>query len=183
MNNLLWVDVETTGLNSYRNGIIQLSGMIEIDKEIVEEFNFRVAPFPFDMIDQKALEVNGKSKDEIQTYDKPMKVYKEFSTLVSKYANGVKLICAGYNVSFDVRFVKDFFGKNGDKNFFTLFDYHTLDVMNSALMYCHKKNVKLKNVKLATVAQHFGINADFHDAMNDIKATREVYLRILEEIG
>jgi DNA polymerase III epsilon subunit-like protein len=179
----MWVDVETTGLNSYRNGIIQLSGMIERDNEIIEEFNYRIAPFPFDMIDPKALEVNGKSRSEIQTYEKPMKVYKEFKSLVEKHANGAKLICAGYNVGFDVRFVKDFFGKNGDKNFFSHFDYHTLDVMNSALMYCHKKSLKLKNVKLVTVAEHFGVNADFHDAMNDIRATREVYLRILEALG
>lgn len=183
MNNLIWVDVETTGLNSYRNGIIQLAGMVEIEGNIVEQFNYNVAPFPFDMIDMKALEVNGKTREEIQQYDKPAKVYKEFKDLVEKYANGTKLICAGYNVGFDVRFMKDFFGKNGDKAFFTNFDYHTLDVMNSAMMYCHKKNVKLKNQKLVTVAEHFGINANFHDAMGDIVATREIYLRILDALG
>jgi len=37
---LLFLDVETTGVDNSKNGIIQLSGIIEIDGVIKEEFNF-----------------------------------------------------------------------------------------------------------------------------------------------
>ena len=40
----IFYDLETTGVDHRRNGIHQLAGCIEIDGEIVESFNFKVAP-------------------------------------------------------------------------------------------------------------------------------------------
>ena len=36
---ILYVDVETTGLVPGKNDIVQISGLIEINKEVKEEFN------------------------------------------------------------------------------------------------------------------------------------------------
>ena len=42
--NILWVDVETTGLDRHRHGIIQIAGMVEVDGEVVETFDLRMNP-------------------------------------------------------------------------------------------------------------------------------------------
>ena len=52
-------DLETTGVDHRRNGIHQLAGCIEIDGEIVESFNFKVAPNPKAIIEEEVLKVGG----------------------------------------------------------------------------------------------------------------------------
>ena len=40
----LYFDVETTGLNPYKNDIIQFACLVEINGEVKEEFETKVAP-------------------------------------------------------------------------------------------------------------------------------------------
>ncbi|MDZ7795548.1 MAG: hypothetical protein U5N56_00180 [Candidatus Marinimicrobia bacterium] len=50
----LYFDVETTGLNPAKHDITQLSGLIEIDGEVVDGFNFNLKPYDFTVIDPRA---------------------------------------------------------------------------------------------------------------------------------
>lgn len=43
---LLFYDLETTGTMYWRNGIHQLSGMVVINGEVKETFDFKVQPNP-----------------------------------------------------------------------------------------------------------------------------------------
>ena len=45
MEKLFIFDIETTGVKYWKNGIHQISGIILIDGEVKEEFNFKVQPF------------------------------------------------------------------------------------------------------------------------------------------
>lgn len=38
---LLYIDTETTGVDPMQNGIVQISGCIEVDGELKEEFDLR----------------------------------------------------------------------------------------------------------------------------------------------
>ena len=67
---ILYVDVETTGLVPGKNDIIQLSGLIEIDKEIKEEFNFKLKPLREENIQQQALDVQKRTKEEDNEHEK-----------------------------------------------------------------------------------------------------------------
>ena len=42
----MFYDLETTGLEVGKHGIHHISGMIEVDNEIKEKFDFKVRPFP-----------------------------------------------------------------------------------------------------------------------------------------
>lgn len=53
---ILYYDLETTGVKYWKNGIHQIAGMIEIDGEIVEAFNFNVQPHPKCIIEPRSLE-------------------------------------------------------------------------------------------------------------------------------
>jgi DNA polymerase-3 subunit epsilon len=121
MSKLLFLDVETTGLNAAVNGIVQLSGIIEIDGEVKEAFDYRLKPFPEDEISDEALVVSGITREELTTYEEPHKIYKKLKELLSKYVNpydrlSERFIAVGYNFQFDYDFLNSFFVKNLELN-------------------------------------------------------------------
>ena len=84
----IYIDTETTGFNPNKNGLIQLAGIIKIDGEEKERFDFKVKLFPEDEIEQKALDFNGMTLDEIGTFKEPAEIYKTFIGLLEKYIAG-----------------------------------------------------------------------------------------------
>jgi DNA polymerase III epsilon subunit-like protein len=61
-------------------------------------------------------------------------------------------------------------------------DYHLLDVMSAVQIWRREFNPKIVNIKLITVCEYFGIDANFHDAMDDIRATKEVYVKVMNAL-
>lgn len=185
MAKVLWADTETTGVNAFKNGVIQIAGMVEIDGDIKESFNFQAAPFENDVIDDKALEVNRTTVSEIRKYPKPEITYGQLVTIMGKYVNKFnkkdKFILAGYNTQFDAEMMRMFFKKNGDNYFYSYVFGGKIDVMANIMTYCHISNTAMVDHKLATACGHFGISAEFHDALDDIKATRQLYHAVLEK--
>ena len=57
-----YIDLETTGLWSYKHGVTQIAVIIEMDGHIVDQADIRCRPFPQDAIDPRALEVQGRSE-------------------------------------------------------------------------------------------------------------------------
>jgi len=86
MIKLCFIDVETTGVNHLQNGIIQIAGEIVFleglvagtdgkhNLDVIDSFNYKIKPFARDVIDEKALEVNKTTRDEINSYPEPQKV-------------------------------------------------------------------------------------------------------------
>ena len=118
----LYFDVETTGTNPEKHGLIQFSGIIEINGEIKEKFDFNIKPFESDLIEEKALIVNNKTKEEIKSFPEPNFIKKEIITIFDKYIDKYnredKFIPIGYNVSFDINFLITFFKKLNDNYYF-----------------------------------------------------------------
>ena len=118
LRKVLYFDVETTGLDAKLNDIIQLSGIIEIDGEIKETFNLKMQPFDWTTISSEALNVTGTTDEMLKSYGTPQKAFSDFigllSTYVDRYDKTDKMYAAGYNVQFDIGFLREFFLKNGD---------------------------------------------------------------------
>ncbi|MDT8445229.1 MAG: exonuclease domain-containing protein, partial [Desulfuromonadales bacterium] len=68
---LLFIDVETTGVNPERNGLIQISGCVQIGDEVKESFDIFVRPYPQDEIELAALEVTGMNRRQFLLPDHP----------------------------------------------------------------------------------------------------------------
>lgn len=185
MKKILWVDVESTGLDSKLNDIIQLAMMIEIDGEIKEKHNFFMQPFNYNNISMEALKVNGRTIEELQTFPTPHEQYKKVLFIFSKYINKFdkfdKFSPGGYNVQFDRNFLNEFFIKNGDKYFGSYVDYHCIDIFTVLGLLEYKKLLQIKDYHLETSCKFFDIPIKAHDAMSDIEATRELTLKILNK--
>ena len=175
---VFWLDVETTGLDPEQQDIIQLAFLIEIDGEIAESQNMLMQPFNYNEVQQDALDVHGRTIEEIKTYPDPRKTYTDLISVLEKYVDRYnpsdKFHPAGYNARFDMDFLRQFFIKNGDVYYGSWFNYKAIDPMSLLHILDGIGSVSIENYKLETVCKHFDICHDAHDALSDITATREL---------
>lgn len=189
---IFYFDVETSGLDSKVNDILTLSGLIEIDGQIVDTINLKVQPFNPDTISDEALKINGITREEILTFMPPREAYNKLNNFFCKYVDKYKknktsedkLIPAGYNVKFDIDFLYKFWEKNGDKYLGSFIDYHSLDIAALILFLKYKKVLNFHGYKLVDAAAALGVGfkAEAHDAESDILVTREIGNKIMEII-
>jgi len=182
-----YFDTETTGVNPKENGLIQLAAIVEIDGEVKGAESWNIAPFLVDRIEDKALEVNGKTKKEIFAYTAPdlmiAKVKAFFARFVDPYDKSDKFTPAGYNVSFDIEFLREWFFKCGDKyGYGSWMNYNAVDPLPLVRWLRFAGVLNLPDYKLGTVCDHFGIalGSDAHDALADVRATRNL-VRLLND--
>jgi len=183
MKKVLYFDTETTGLDPVRNDIIQLAGLVEIDGEIKDEFNIRCLPFSFENISPEALEVHGITIEELKKYQSPQSAYREFMGVLSKHCNKFdrsdKFYPAGFQVNFDINFLSEWFKKNGDTYLGSWLNWKAIDPLSILRWFDYMGIISLPSYKLEKVCEHYGIEIDAHDALSDIKATREVMIRLV----
>jgi len=181
---LLFLDLETTGTDPVRNGIVQISGIIEIDGESREEFDFHLRPMPGKFFTYEALQVIGKTKEEILAFPDPVETYQKVVKLFEKYINRYnkrdKLHLVGQNPRFDYDFMTAFFNDNRNPYFYAYVKYHLIDLVALTAAFSLAGIVKTPDMKLKTIADYFGIKLDAHDSKEDIRATREIFYRYVE---
>jgi len=179
----IFYDLETTGLNERAHGIHQISGYVEIDNDIVETFNFKVAPNPKAKIEKEALTKCSVTEEQIKAYPEMKIVFKQFTTMLDKYCNKYektdKLWLVGFNNrKFDDIFLRCWFDQNENDFFPSYFWPDSLDVLVLASQYLLDRRNQMPSFKLARVAKTlgFGVKDDaLHDAMYDIYLTRLIY--------
>jgi DNA polymerase-3 subunit epsilon len=183
MSKLMFYDTETTGTFYKWNAIHQIAGIIDIDGEIKETFEFKVRPHEKATIDEKALQVSGVTKEEIMAYPEMDVVYKQLVEILGRYVDKFdrsdKFFLCGYNnSSFDDEFLRAFFWRCGDRFFGSWFWSHALDVIVLAGQLLKNVRHTMPNFKLQTVAEQLGISIDttkIHNAIYDCERTRDMY--------
>ena len=193
MIKLCYIDVETTGTNHYKNGLIQLAGtiyfLVEDRYEKEEEFNFKIKPFPEDVIEDEALKINKITREDLKHFFEPKVIYQDlleiFGRHCDKFKREDKMFFVGYNSRFDYDFVRKFWEKCGDKYFGSFFFFPPVDVMNVAIVHLIEQRHTLPNFKLGTVAEYLKIKTDgeLHDAMVDIETTRLIFEKFVNLNG
>jgi DNA polymerase-3 subunit epsilon len=182
--NIFWFDTETTGLTS-EHEIIQIAGFVEIKGVVKCRFNIKSQPTRFDNISEEALKVNGKTIEEIRTYPKQEVMYKKLLKIFNHFkpAYNDRFYLGGWNVRFDLDKLTSLFNKRDE--FLKLWNFSHLKMIDG-LPYCHLLDylgvLKLKNYKLETVANHYGVKVNAHDAMADIIATKELTSCIFKDL-
>lgn len=189
MSKILFFDVETTGLDSHKNGIHQLACILDIDGKETERFNFKIKPFASDVIEESALKVGNVTLEQItgEGYLEPTFQKNKFCDILKKYVDKYnkadKIHLAGYNnASFDNQFLRRLFEKCGDEYFGSWFWPDSLDIMVLASYKFQNKRSLMTNFKLGTVVQSAGIKVEesgLHDALYDVELTRKLYYKLM----
>ena len=178
---LLYLDTETTGLTD-NSAIVQIAGAIEIDNEVVEWFNIRCKPHEGADISESALKTIGLTIEELNQEQEPEQALKElekvFSKYIDRYNKNDKLIMICHNYPFDFRMLYNFYSRLNNKFMGSFIDFKlnvcTLNLVKS-LQVMGILPI-LENNRLETWCRYFGVTLEnAHDALEDIRATREVY--------
>ena len=186
---ICWIDVETTGLDPVKNGLVQIAALVEIDGTIQEEFCEYIRPFRRDVISDKALEVNKLTRKQLKDFPEPEDVHRQLVVILDKYVDRFdktdKFFFGGYNAqAFDAPFMRSWFHKNGDTYYGSYFFSNTMDVLPLASYTLRKRRPWMLNFKLETVASTVGIDVDksqTHHALYDIMLTRAIYQTLTQE--
>lgn len=184
----LWFDTETTGIDPFKHDIVQIAGLIEIDGVICEEFNIKCAPTNLETVSQEALDVTGLTLDEIKSWQAPgfalNQLLKIFDKYIDKFNKADRFTPCGHNSQFDLNMLQSFFRKNGNKfGTGSYQNWKAIDTLMFVRIIDDAYPLGVENHKLGTLCEHFGISIDAHDALSDIKATRELYSKLLRYLN
>lgn len=207
MSRIMYYDLETTGVDYKVSSVRQISGFLEIDGKVTDEFNFMVKPIVKNLIgfehnvwvgeeisingviwNKGAIELvksQGISSKDVENYTPHMEVYEEIVNMllkyISRYNNKEKFHLIGFNNRFfDDPFFRRWFEDCGDKYFGSYFWADSIDALCIASHYLKDRRHEMENFKLMTVARFLGIEVDesqLHDALYDVKLTKEIYER------
>lgn len=190
MKKVLWLDVETTGLDCRKHGLREVGFIIEIDGVEVDKGVFKINPFTYTtkdvVIDDYALEISKVSIEDLESYDRVSYCFKELMKKLVKYVNvndkNDCFVIAGYNTAFDIGFIKEWFKEMGlQDSYKDLFHYKSLDVFSIVFALRHLGINSAENDKLETMCNYFDIQIEAHNALSDIEATKKLYELICEK--
>lgn len=178
----IYVDLETTGLDVEKHGICQISGIVEVGLEVVEEFDFSVKLYPLDEISADAIAINGYTADRAGV--SPSEAYRSvidvFSRYIDRYNKLDKFLWVGQNPSFDYTFLDKFFKKNRNDYLYAYIHYRKIDLITISAFLAEAGVIKIDSCKLADVAKALEIPLQAHNALNDVRAVRDIYLKFIE---
>lgn len=189
----LFFDLETTGFGFDKCAIIQLGGIIvDVDVDLnmkpIDAINLKMCPEYGKMIDQRSLEINGYSIEDLACFQPQKEAFKKFIKFLEKHVDRFnktdKLTLVGYNsLHFDQDFLRQWFYDNGNKFYGAYFWSNSIDVLSEATRYLMNYRPAMLNFKLGTVAKTLGIKTEeesLHDGLYDVKITYKIFNKIIK---
>lgn len=178
-------DTETTGLDPEVHEIIQIAGILtDPEYNLIKEAKANLMPRDWTKASPEALQVNGVNPATWKaTYPNTgMALDRIYSFIFNNVPDGEKIGLVGYNVEFDIGFLKSLMRKENRKFYFSL--KYTLDVMQMVQFWATVTGVELgSSYKLVDICAKLGIdNGDAHDAFADIKMTHKLMCYMRDDI-
>lgn len=166
-NTFVVFDLETTGLVNVPTGgkmdaITEIGAVKIVGGEIRERFSTLVDPER--KLDEEIVRLTGITDEMLKGAPKIGEVIPDFY----KFCDGCFLV--GHNVQFDHRFIRYYGGL--DEYFFEQKTFDTLAIAQSMLF--------LKNYKLDTVADYYGIRFNHHRAADDALTTAKIFIELIK---
>lgn len=187
MGNILWLDLETTGLLPERHGVVELAAVFEQDGVEVGSFSSHMRP-PFGTeYAEEALRTTKLTVDEILDFPLDECVVREFMDWLEQWVDpwvlNSRTTLAGYNVEFDKRFLEKLMARAGYQ-YDRYFWHDLLDVRSFTTYHLHAMRSRLPNGKLMTAAEQILLpekltaamgGGKAHGAPVDIRVTIEIF--------
>jgi DNA polymerase-3 subunit epsilon len=205
-NTIIFLDFETGSRNASKTQPIQLAAVAIHSRrlEIIEgsEFNSLIRPYSdeeaeklgLDKIEDEALKVNGKTREEIEKAPSPKVVWGKFTDYVNSYNykknKWTAPVLAGFNNNgFDDIIIDRLCGREPYK--FGPYDttyckqslfhpIHNIDLMKMVFSW-FENNQELKSFSMDNLRDYLGMSKDnAHDALQDVKDGANVLIRFLK---
>lgn len=195
LDTVLFVDVETGGINPKEHSLLQVGLVLWKDGKIKDEEIINVKHDSYN-VTSKALEINGidltkHQKRAVKPYVVPKKIQdflaRNFKTKDSNYRPDSrfkedKVVIGGHNTSFDAGFLKENY-RTHPFNYGDHFSYREVDT-SAILKYLYHSGVIDEKVKsLDDALEYFDVDIerpDEHNALNCSLATAKLYNVLIE---
>lgn len=179
---VICTDTETTGVDVSKHGICTLAAIVYIDGKEVDCLELKFNPKTYNRpveINPQALEVNGLTEAELESFTPSATAFNDFIAFLEKYINRYdkndKFEVMGYNSQFDTAFIRAWFLDNNHYYYGSYFKNYDLDVFALVKWRNYYEKWNLPNLKLGTVCSFFGVElTEAHTALADIRATVEL---------
>lgn len=160
-------DIETTGLSNFTDKIIEFGAVKIRDREIIDVFEEFVNPKePLSDFTTELTGITNNMVSNAETIDMVLPKFLEFSK---------DSILVAHNAEFDVPFV---ISKANDLGL----DYKPIYM--DTLYISRALNRDFKNHKLDTLAKNYQVTLlNHHRASDDARATSQIFLKMLDQIG
>ena len=181
MSAFLFVDTETTSLDTKKGAIIEIACIPVIDGIVLDDtFHSYIRPHEDAKIDPRAMVVNKIDPKKFHTFPPQKEVITDLIKFVESFDQ--RFIMAGHGVKFDKDFLYLTFCRNGEvSTWYKLFRANTHCTLEIARK--KKKSIKTKSLSLGSLCQYFNIKLEnAHNALADITATVELS-STLEGVG
>lgn len=182
---VFYFDTETDGLDPRVHSPWSIAVIIDIPNRPPVEHEFKCQPLSPQHSSQQAFDVCGVTAAEIAALPTPFEVMPLFIEMLSRYIDRFdpndKFIMVGYNTHFDKDMLFNWFRVLGQGYFHSWFHKYYLcmyNFMSFCRFFCPRLRA-LQKLKLGHVCEFLNIPIDAHDAMSDIRATRELAHRFL----
>jgi DNA polymerase III alpha subunit (gram-positive type) len=179
-------DTETTGLDSVKNDVIELS-LCRLSDNVQKTWHIK--PTNFNNIEADALRINGHKKEDITHQTKyGRETYKDASNVIIEIENWLfednmpvsNRIIVGQNAAFDKEMLIQLWTKCNSKDTFP-FGRRILDTMQIEFFLDWCKDSLAEGYSLNNLVKKYGIkNEKAHTAAADVKATKEVFEKQVE---
>lgn len=160
-------DIETTGLDSFENEIIEIGALKVKDGKVVDSFDHLIKPSH--PINSFITDLTGITNEMVENAESIEEVLEQFINFIGDN------ILMGHNVNFDINFVYDHAEK---------YNNHILnnDFVDT-LRLARQLLPKLPHHRLSDLADYYNIDkTGHHRALKDVEMTLDVYNHLLEEI-
>jgi len=189
MSLLCYIDVETTDRYTYSAGITQLSAIVVRDGREIDRINIDINAFSYNRditVSKKALEVTGKTRMGIKKHPSaPVSFFKFTTWLTKNKRKDERYTMVAYRTQFDLECLLSFFKDQtgSDRKLYEYIEYKTLDVLQLVLFTdLYGMLPRVKNHKLETLCNIYGIDIVAHDSMSDIESTRKLHKELMESL-
>jgi len=180
---ILWIDVETTGLNPILHEIIEIAILPERGGELLEPFVAQVRPERVKQINPSALEVNGFTQEEIMGFPSRNNAYSRMIPYLREVErHPIDMVLAGHNLAFDVAFLQRFYWDCA-LDHFSLATARRWDTYSVASALQLAGLPMPDRLSLGALAEHFGVKQErAHRALDDAKTARAVWWAMIDQI-
>ncbi len=158
-------DIETTGLDTDNDRIIELGAVRVKDGTVIGVFEKLINPGIY--ISDEITNINGISNEMVKDADYPGVVLSGFN----RFIDGVEFLVGHNAYRFDYPFIQSEFKRN--------FIKHDKLYIKDTVFIARKKIPRLRSYSLKNLAIHFGIeNKTAHRALSDVYATFELFEKL-----
>ena len=164
VNSYVAIDVETTGLRTKLDKIIEIGAVKVVEGKVVDTFQTLVNPAV--TIDSKITKITSITQKDVENAP----YIEEIIGGVLEFIGDLPLL--GHRILFDYAFIK-----KAALNVNLEFEKKGIDTLTLARKYF----TDLESKKLSDLTKHFNISHEAHRALGDAMATHEIYQILLKQ--